>query len=326
MAHELENMFYVSNEQNGRFKPWHGLGTSVEEALNSKEALRLSGLDWKVDSKPLFVDGIEVPGYKANVRITDGAILDVVSDRYKIVQNEEAFDFTDGLIGGDVRYETAGSLFGGKRTFILARLPKVQILGDDVCPYICFTNGFNKAYSIKAVCTPVRVVCNNTLSFALNNAQRSWSTKHVGDMTSKLEQARESLGLAQKYMKELEVTAEKLAETKVSDDEVRSVINNIFVSNEKDSERKLKNIEDQKDNFMICMLAPDIAKFRGTAWGTVQAASDYFTHKAPKRATESYRERNFANILDGNIYFDRIFLEMMNKIAEKKQFSVRASV
>lgn len=325
MPAELENMFYVSNEANGRFVPWHGLGTPVEEAPNSKEALRLSGLDWKVESKPLFVDGREVPGYKANVRNTDGAILDVVSDRYQIVQNEEAFDFTDNLIGGDVKYETAGSLFGGKRTFILARLPETMVLGDEVCPYICFTNGFNKAYSIKAAITPVRVVCNNTLNFALNTTPRCWSTKHVGDMNSKLEQAKHTLQLANDYIKELNVTAERLADTKVSDEEVRAVLDSVFVTTDKDSDRRVKNIEEQKDNFMVCMLAPDIAKFRGTAWGTVQAASDYFTHRAPKRATESYKETNFAKVLDGNIQFDRIFMEMMSRIAEKKMFSVGVS-
>ena len=114
MAANVETMMYV------REKPWHGLGTMVMEAPTSADALRLAGLDWTVDQTPVYTDaGIEITGYKANRRNSDNAILGIVSDRYKIVQNTEAFEFTDALIGetenGVVKYETAGSLCGGKR-------------------------------------------------------------------------------------------------------------------------------------------------------------------------------------------------------------------
>ena len=79
MAHEVENMYYVSNEQNGRFVPWHGLGVSVEEAPTSEEAIRLAGLDWIVKQSPVYTDsGLEIPGYKANVRSSDNIILGIV--------------------------------------------------------------------------------------------------------------------------------------------------------------------------------------------------------------------------------------------------------
>ena len=100
MAHEVETLFYTSNEQNGRFVPWHGLGTPVEESLTSADALKVAGLDWTVESKPIFTaESLEIPGYKANVRNIDGKVLGIVSDRYKIVQNSDAFTFTDSLIG-----------------------------------------------------------------------------------------------------------------------------------------------------------------------------------------------------------------------------------
>ena len=105
MAANVETMFYT------REKPWHGLGTRVEEAPTSKEALELAGLNWKVLQKPIYTSsGIPIKGYKANVRETDQNILGIVTDRYKVVQNEEAFKFTDDLLGAGVRYETAGSL------------------------------------------------------------------------------------------------------------------------------------------------------------------------------------------------------------------------
>ena len=101
----IESMFFV------RDMPWHGLGVRVEEALSSEEVVKVSGLDWEVVQKPIITsDLMYVPGYKANIRSTDQKVLGVVTDRYKVVQNHEAFKFTDDLLGEGVVYETAGSL------------------------------------------------------------------------------------------------------------------------------------------------------------------------------------------------------------------------
>ena len=109
MAALVETMFSV------REKPWHGLGTIVSEAPDSQKALELAGLDWNVIQKDIITaDGSSViPGFKANVRDRDNSVLGIVTDRYKVVQNSEAFAFTDELLGEGVRYETAGSLQGG---------------------------------------------------------------------------------------------------------------------------------------------------------------------------------------------------------------------
>ena len=136
MSANVESMFYA-----GREKPWHGLGTQVDEAPTSADALRLAGLDWKVERKPIQVcGGRKVDNFFANVRSSDGAVLGVVSDRYQVVQNAEAFAFTDALIEGEVRYETAGSLMGGRKIWLLAKLPDREIVGDKTEPYLCFSN------------------------------------------------------------------------------------------------------------------------------------------------------------------------------------------
>ena len=107
MAANVESMFYV------REKPWHGLGVKVQEAPSSADALIQAGLDWKVLQEPIYTEKEEViEGYKANIRDTDRKALGVVTDRYKVIQNQEAFAFTDELLGEGVRYETAGSLQG----------------------------------------------------------------------------------------------------------------------------------------------------------------------------------------------------------------------
>lgn len=307
MAHELETMFYVSNEENQRFKPWHGLGTAVEEAPNSKEALKLAGLDWTVDSRPIFTDnGIEIPGYRANTRSSDNKVLGIVGNKYKIVQNAEAFEFTDALIGDNVRYETAGSLYGGKRIWLLAKMPTTTILGDDVEPYLTFTNTHDGTGAIKVCMTPVRVVCNNTLNIALNGASRKWSARHMGNIESKLKEAQHTLELAETYMENLATMADQYANTKVTDDEVRKVLNTVFEAKETDSDRKKANMEKAKDEFIACYFAPDIMKFMGTQWGLINAAADYVGHTAPNRMTENYQENNWGRIIEGHHILDSV--------------------
>ena len=132
MAANVETMFYTREE------PWHGLGTMVAEAPESREALRLAELDWRVLQEPVYTENNElIAGYRVNVRDRDRKVLGVVTDRYKVVQNEEAFAFTDTLLGEGVRYETAGSLQEGKRVWLLARMPQeFIILGERITPYL----------------------------------------------------------------------------------------------------------------------------------------------------------------------------------------------
>ncbi len=171
MAANVESMFSV------REKPWHGLGTIVMEAPASAEALKLAGLDWNVVQEPVYTGYNElVKGYKANVRGTD-----VVSDRYKVVQNVDAFSFTDELLGKGVRYETAGSLRDGRKVWLLARLPREYIIaGERISPYLVFSNTHDGSGSIKVAITPVRVACNNTLNLALHTARRNFSMAEKG--------------------------------------------------------------------------------------------------------------------------------------------------
>jgi hypothetical protein len=113
MSANVENMFYV------REVPWHGLGIRVEETLTSDEALRVAGLDWRVNNYPIYDQyGKPIPNYVANTRDKDRKVLGIVTDRYKIVQNADAFSFTDHLLGDDVRYETAGSLNEGRKIWL----------------------------------------------------------------------------------------------------------------------------------------------------------------------------------------------------------------
>ena len=300
MSANVETMFSV------REIPWHGLGTIVQEAPTSADALHLAGLDWEVNPKPVFTEtGFEIPNYKANIRSSDNSVLGIVTDRYKIVQNKEAFAFTDALLDGGVTYETAGSLRNGKTIWLLAKMPEKKILGDKFDPYVCFTNSHDGTGAVKVCCTPIRVVCNNTLNMALSSASRTWSTKHVGDMAYKLEEAKYTLGMANKYMSKLDEEADKLVNMKISEDEIHKILDEMFPVNEdKDSDRKKANVESAKNEIMICYMAPDIAKFLGTKYGFLNAVSDWVGHSTPARNTASYRENNWGRIMNGHPIFD----------------------
>ena len=297
----VETMMY------NRTVPWHGLGTKVDEAPTSADALRLAGLDWRVEQKNIqLCGGAKIQNYKANVRNSDGQVLGIVSDRYKIVQNNEAFEFTDSIIGGDVRYETAGSLNGGKKIWLLAKLPETEIAGDKTEPFMCFSNTHDGSGAIRVCMTPVRVVCSNTLNLALDTARRSWSVRHTGDLQSKMHEARVCLQMANAYMGELAKEADRLANTTVTRAQLDQILEELFPVDESSSQREKENVKKLKDEFMVCYFAPDILKFRGTAWGAVNAMSDMISHNAPRRKTANYRENNWGRIMDGHILMDKI--------------------
>ena len=153
MPANVETMFYV------REKPWHGLGTEVQEAPTSADALIYAGLDWEVIQKDVYTEnGSLISGYKVNLRSTDNEALGIVSDRYKAVQNEDAFQFTDDLLGAGVTYETAGALQGGRKVWMLARMPHRYIIaGDEIAPYLVVMNSHDGSSGIKVAMTPIQV-------------------------------------------------------------------------------------------------------------------------------------------------------------------------
>lgn len=296
----VESMFSV------RKVPWHGLGTIVEKAPTSKEAIELAGLNWTVDAMPIYDSrGIEIAGYKANTRSSDGKTLGVVTDKYKIVQNIDAFDFTDVLLNEGLVYETAGSLRCGKTIWLLAKMPDKYILGDKFDPYICFCNSHDGMGAIKICMTPIRVECNNTLNMAFSSATRSWSTKHMGDIRSKLYEARHTLQLANSYIDTLGLEAEKLANQKLSTDEMIGILDEMFPVDDTMTERKKNNIKEVKDGIMVCVFAPDLTKFANTKWGFINGVSDFISHATPSRLTDSYAENNWGRIMSGHPILDK---------------------
>ena len=304
MPANVETMFYV------REKPWHGLGTLVAEAPASTDALICAGLDWRVEQKDVYTgNGSLIPGYKVNLRSTDNAALGIVSDRYKVVQNEDAFQFTDDLLGEGVTYETAGALQGGKKVWMLAKMPqRYFIAGDEITPYLVVMNAHDGSSGIKVAMTPIRVVCQNTLNLALNRAKRIWTTKHTENVLSRVHEARETLQLAEAYMGELGRGIDALSQIRLTDKKVMEVMQEFFPVTEDMPEIQRKNnlrlLDDMKRRYFD---APDLSHVGRNGYRFVNAVSDFATHADPIRKTKNYNENLFLRTVEGNPMIDKAY-------------------
>lgn len=303
MSANVETMFSV------RTTPWHGLGEIISEAVNSTEAIKLAGLDWNVIQEPIKTEsGIVIPGYKANMRDKDHKFLGIVTDRYKIVQNSEAFSFTDELLGEGVTYETAGSLATGKRVWMLAKMEGRMMTDEEVDPYLVFTNSHDGSAAIRVAITPVRVVCQNTLNLALNTAKRHWSCIHTGDIKYKMEEARMTLMNADHYMEALEEEFGELKLKKMSDEKVMEFIEKLLPLSEDSTLRRRANMELLRmDLKMRYFEAPDLVDREKSAFRFVNAVSDFVTHKLPQRNVEHYQENLFMKTIDGAEMLDKAY-------------------
>ena len=304
MAANVESMFYV------RETPWHGLGTKVLEAPASKDALQLAGLNWRVMQEPIYTAMEElVDGYKANVRDSDRKVLGVVTDRYRVIQNDEAFAFTDELLGAGVKYETAGSLQGGRKVWLLAHMPHEYIIsGERISPYLLFSNTHDGSGAIKVALTPIRVVCQNTLNLALAGAKRSWSMIHTGDIREKMQEAKDTLFLTEKYMDELGKEFEALRMRKLTDKQVMEYIEILLPIEDGSTPQQEKNMKRLREDMKIRYFdAPDLQGVGKNAYRFVNAVSDFATHAEPLRRTANYKENLFSRTVDGNPMIDKAY-------------------
>lgn len=307
--HEIESLFSV------REKPWHSLGVIVAEAPTSEEAIRLAGLDWDVVQQKIYLqDGTEIEDAFANVRSSDNKPLGIVGNRYQIVQNVEAFSFTDALLGEGVKYETAGSLKDGKTIWLLAKLPdKYDILGDKVDPYIVFTNTHDGSGAVRVAMTPVRVVCNNTLNMALKTATRTWTTRHTGDINKKLVDAQNTLQLAQNYMEETKELFEQLNTVKMNDILLQRAVNNLIPIVPEMTARQQDNAKAIRSDIITRYNeAPDLVDRDKTGARFIQAVADTTSHIVPLRLTRNYKENKFKKTIDGNEMLDKAIDIIMN--------------
>ena len=290
---------------------WSGLGTDISSCGSISEALFVSGLDFTVRQENIQTSEdcpIPLAGFRANIK-DDGTPLGIVSTKYKVVQNADAFAFLDSLAEEGMKFERAGGLQNGRKVFVLARMPdKYIISGEHISPYIVFINSHDGTGSIKILMTPVRMICLNMLNLALRSAVRSWSAVHSGNVSYKLEDAKNTLLYADRYMQELGVTIEELKQQPVSDAKVLELVDVLLPTNDSMSDTQRKNVGLQrKDLLERYFHAPDLAPLNRTAYRFINAVSDHATHADPIRRRENYNEALFNRSVEGNALVDRAY-------------------
>lgn len=230
MAHNVETMAYAGEV------PWHGLGVKVIDDLTPDQMLTKAGLDWTVSTRSMYFKNTnkpeytEIPKRRVLVRDSDETILSTVGDGWKPLQNSEAFEFfNEFVIAGDMKMDTAGSLDDGRMVWGLAKLKDGFTVskGDDVEGYLLFSNPHKYACSIEVRFTPVRVVCNNTLTYALNQyTQQSARLNHRQVFDA--ESVKETLGLASNFMQDYADVSKFLASKNYSKDSIKEYYNEVF--------------------------------------------------------------------------------------------------
>ena len=295
MSHELET------GQNGevafaslREPAWHGLGTVFQEEVTTSEMLELAHLDnWNVGLTEIPIpDGFVSD--KTNYFVTrdnpftdnQKDILGIVGERYHTLQNEELFTFGDNLLDGGGRWETAGSIKGGRVVFGALALERETILdpngvSDKVNTYLLVNTSHDGSVSIMASITPVRVVCANTLAMAIGsgvghwrNAKQSFKIRHTQTADGRVQAAREALGLANDYMDEFDKMAKAMIETEITNDQFQDILRAVYPMPEKDAKgamskwnTKLELIEDIYTGDYNNTIA-------GTAWGALNGITE----------------------------------------------------
>lgn len=280
-----------------RTTTWHAIGKDVQECKSMEQVLHASGLDYEVTKYPIFSHtGEVIPNRFITTRDNDGHMYDVVSDKFQIVQNRDAFDFVN-YMGEDLTFEKAGETANGM-VYIIGKLPEVNILGDAFTPHVIFRNGFSGKVKITAAICPLRIVCQNQFNFAFKNTQNAVTIRHVGNAEAKLQEAREVLKLSADYMAEINTMANRYAGVKLTPDQLEKVVNQMFpmANNESMNSFKRHHLEAARAAFVNAYNADDNGNFRGTAWGLINAYTDYITHKVPMGKSETKDEGKFMTV------------------------------
>ena len=273
-----------------RTPAWHGLGVVLDHRPTSlDEALAAAGLTWSVARQPLHrPDGRHVEGFTATVREDTDAVLGVVSDDYVVVQNRDCFSFLANLLGSELVFETAGSLWGGKQVFITARLPDhVTVGGDEVRPYVVLSAWHTGTGAIRAMTTPVRAVCANTVRAALERARSVYRVRHVGDPTGQLHEARAVLGLAVDYYRQFKRLGDRLALEPMRERALREVLAELYPHDTALGGRALRARARARETVAALFAHGDtVGNAPGSKWCAWNAIAEFHDHHGRPRTPE----------------------------------------
>ena len=292
MAHELETQNGVASFASFREPAWHGLGTVFTEEKNTTEMLAAANLNnWNVRLVELEIPNTLTSDKSYQYVVRDNPtdksqtdVLGIVGERYTPLQNEELFSFGDNILDGGGRWETAGSIRGGRVVFGSLALERETILdpsgvADKVKSYLLINTSHDGSIAIQASITPVRVVCANTLNLALGNVGRrkikqSFKIRHTQTANGKVQVAREALGLANAYMDEFDKLAHAMIEKEITAQQFNQIILTAYPKPDKDNKASLKKWENKVNLLNDIYTGEFNGTIAGTAWGALNALTE----------------------------------------------------
>ena len=302
MSHEIETHQGQAAAIFGRVDAWHRLGTTVAgRAFTAEEAMTLGHLGgWDVRKCPiqspvLGEDGVhlvEVPNRYATIRTNpftgQPEALGVVGETYTVIQNEQHAEFLNLLVDeSGAIFDTAGSLRGGRQTFVTLQMPQTMTIGqvDEVRLNIAALNSHDGSMAFRLLVTPVRVVCANTQAAALRDARASWSTRHTNGAAESVTEARNTLGLTFKYAEAFQAEAEAMIQQTMTDGQFWAMVGEIFPEPAEDASKRTQTAAQDRADRLEHLWADAATQqaIRGTRWAGYQAVTEYLDHYAAVR-------------------------------------------
>lgn len=307
---QVETMAYAGDV------PWHLAGTSVGEAQTSEVMIVKAGVDWDVELGPVYGPGqLEIPGWNSIYRVTDKKVFAVSKGRYEVWNNRDAFAFTDSLVAdGIAKYETAGSLYGGAKVWVLMKLDQgMQIGNEEYRNYVMVLNGFDLQTSITVKYVNERVVCRNTAWIALAEQSLTFRTTHAPGIDRRMTQAHEMFRVTTEAQRRMQILLEQMQEVKLTKKDRQVVQDELFGTLDEETPTRRKNAIEA---FQAIYEAE--RQLNGhSAYTMFNAATGYADHAAVYRGTGVEREESrLRSMIDGpNAKLKAKTLEVLRDIA-----------
>lgn len=280
MSHEVETMAYAGET------PWHGLGVRVPADLSPEQMLEKAGLNWEVEKKELYFYGDDdeytypAPGKQALVRTSDNTVLDIVGEDWNPLQNSDAFEFfNDFVVSGDMEMHTAGSLMDGRRVWALAKVNDAfEVFKNDVIEqYLLFSNPHTYGMTIDVRMTPIRVVCNNTLTLSLSRqSNRMVKVNHRRAFDADL--VKETLGVAKEKLDTYKEAAKFLGSKKYKNETLMEYFDRVFPLNSNKERDEKKYSRNAKLGAEIIHTQPGHEYGAGTWWQAFNTVTYMMDH------------------------------------------------
>lgn len=293
MSHEIEISEFEQAFASREVPAWHGLGTVFEGDVTTSEMLKLANLnDWDVHLEQVTVPGIDSDRFaneafavvRTNPFDAGKDVLGIVGKRYHPFQNEELLAFGEEVLHGGGRWETAGSIRKGTQVFASLSYGRDIVLdpngsNDKIENYLLLNTSHNGTIAVQASNTPVRVVCANTLNFALRSVKQSFKVRHTQTTAGKVQAAREALGLHVQYIDEFEKAAQAMIQTQMTKDQFTEIVTDLYPKPEKEKKGAVTRWENKVDSLQTIFAGQDDngsnENILGTAWSGLNALTEY---------------------------------------------------